>query len=105
MKTITIVSLVLGVLAWSVFGRSSGGALDVHEWGTFTVVSGSDGQPIRWYQPEATLSELPDFVYPRHIVPQAALQSFNSITKSGSGVLRLSGEPSGFFVRMETPVL
>ena len=105
MKTITIVSLVLGVLAWSVFGRSGGAALDVHEWGTFTVVSGSDGQPIQWYQPEEALSELPDFVYPRRQATNASLGGTPGLRKTGAGVLILNGSPSGFFVRMETPVL
>ncbi|MGJ8643613.1 MAG: hypothetical protein ACSHX9_09415 [Luteolibacter sp.] len=57
-------------------------ALEVHEWGTFTVLSGANGVPVSWYQPGQDLAALPDFV-----------------GKSGtfkSGVAR---------VRMETPVI
>ncbi len=73
---------VLGAIAGTSLALAeSTPTLDVHEWGTFTVVSGSDGQPIRWYQPRKTLAELPAFV-----IPQG--QSINSnfprgITKSG----------------------
>ncbi len=62
--------------------------LEVHEWGTFTIVSGSDGTPLRWYQPELALAELPSFVGP-------------NITVAGKG--GTWQQPS--FVRMETPVI
>lgn len=71
--------------------------LDVHEWGTFTVVSGSDGLPLQWYQPRETLAELPAFVYPRRIVIEG---------RPGASLAMKSGAPSaGFYVRMETPVI
>jgi len=57
-------------------------ALEVHEWGTFTVLSGSDGNQISWYQPSSDLAALPAFVG-RGMVP-----------KSGPAI-----------VRMETPVI
>ncbi len=37
-------------------------ALEVHEWGTFTVLSGSDGFQVPWYAPAGELAQLPDFV-------------------------------------------
>src|SRR4051812_15318516 len=72
--------------------------LEVHEWGTFTIVSGSDGMPLRWYQPEQALTELPSFV--QHNVAVGR--------KSGVGTLTLGSgrtSPSGDLVRMETPVI
>lgn len=62
--------------------------LEVHEWGTFTIASGSDGTPLRWYQPELSLAELPSFV------------GHNIIVAGKSGT-----RTSGSFVRMETPVI
>jgi hypothetical protein len=58
-------------------------ALEVHEWGTFTMLSSSNGQPTRWYQPYSDLAELPRFAR-RNI----------SRLKEGAAT-----------VRMETPVL
>lgn len=64
------------------------GSLEVHEWGTFTVVSGSDGRPLRWFQPATALAELPPFV-------GRAIPLFSK-----------SGLPStGSLMRMETPVI
>ena len=37
--------------------------LSVHEWGTFTVLQGSDGSPLRWYLPWEDQHALPDFVH------------------------------------------
>lgn len=49
------------LLAWfAAVGIST--ALEVHEWGTFTVLSGADGVPVSWYQPGKDLAALPDFV-------------------------------------------
>ncbi len=39
-------------------------ALEVHEWGTFTVLSGSDGAHIPWYASTDDLARLPDFILP-----------------------------------------
>jgi len=39
-------------------------ALEVHEWGTFTVLSGSNGHQIPWYSPFQDIAKLPDFVHP-----------------------------------------
>lgn len=57
-------------------------ALEVHEWGTFTVLSGSDGNQVSWYQPSSDLAALPAFV------------GKGTIFKSGPAI-----------VRMETPVI
>jgi hypothetical protein len=57
-------------------------ALEVHEWGTFTVLSGANGAPVSWYQPGQDLAALPDFV--------------GKAVNFKSGIAR---------VRMETPVI
>ncbi len=57
----------------------------VHEWGTFTVLHGSDGQALRWYQPYQDQNSLPPFV---HRAPR------------GKG-----SDNGGVIARMETPVL
>ena len=64
-------------------------ALEVHEWGTFTVLQSSTGQVIPWYQAPDKLVDLPPFVK----------QSIVVIGKSGYG---FGGKDT---VRMETPVL
>lgn len=38
-------------------------ALEVHEWGTFTVLSTSKGGEVDWYQPFSDISQLPPFTY------------------------------------------
>jgi hypothetical protein len=106
MKTSAWIILCLGIIPGPAARAAQDPArLEVHEWGTFTVVSGSDGQPLQWYQPHEALSELPSFVYPRKAAVgsggSARIPGVNLVTKSGSGTLTLSG----FFVRMETPVL
>ncbi len=63
-------------------------AMKVHEWGTFTVVQGSDGRSINWYQQPKDIVDLPDFV-----------RSNGGIGKTGT---RLAGMD---LIRMETPVL
>jgi hypothetical protein len=35
---------------------------DAHEWGTLTTVSGSDGNPLAWYQASEDVAGLPPFV-------------------------------------------
>lgn len=37
-------------------------ALEVHEWGTFTVLVSSTGQTVNWYQPYSDAAKLPKFV-------------------------------------------
>jgi hypothetical protein len=64
-------------------------ALEVHEWGTFTVLQGSNGQVIPWYQAPDKLVDLPPFVK----------QSIRIMSKSGTFQ---GGKDT---VRMETPVL
>jgi hypothetical protein len=62
----------------------------VHEWGTFTVLQGSDGQPLRWYQSRHDQHKLPGFVHPDPLM----FSGFKAVA------------PDGFAIaRMETPVL
>ena len=53
MKTALLLALGIG---------SFSHALEVHEWGTFTVLSGSNGFQVPWYAPIGELAQLPDFV-------------------------------------------
>ena len=39
-------------------------ALEVHEWGTFTVLSGSGASQVLWYAPTGDIARLPAFVHP-----------------------------------------
>lgn len=68
-------------------------ALKVHEWGTFTVLIGTDGVPVEWYQPASDLAELPPFVQ----------RSFTFAGKFGTS--RVAGRSGLASLRMETPVL
>lgn len=63
----------------------------VHEWGTFTTVSGADGRPLTW-RPLSGPSDLPSFVH--------------DMQNSGPGRFqpRTKGDMSAQ-IRMETPVL
>src|SRR5687767_7082442 len=60
--------------------------LEVHEWGTITVFSGSDGIPLNWYQGWGDADPLPSFV---------------QINAAGSKGWPAQAAP----VRMETPVI
>ncbi len=56
---------IVGCLLAVGIGMSCAGAqekLEVHEWGTFTVFSGSDGNLLRWYLPYLEQGALPAFV-------------------------------------------
>ena len=69
-------------------------ALRVHEWGTFTILQGSNGQAVQWYQAPEYIVDLPPFV-----------RSVSRRLKSGinsAGGKALAGMDT---VRMETPVL
>jgi len=68
--------------------------LKVHEWGTFTILEGTDGVALEWYQAEPLLVELPDFAK-RPVNPALAatiprVVGDQSLTKSGVGSLVLS---------------
>lgn len=65
-------------------------ALTVHEWGTFTILQGSDGQALRWYQPHSDYHKLPAFVRR----PQMNGFAFKATAPDGAAL-----------ARMETPVL
>jgi hypothetical protein len=71
----------------------------VHEWGTFTSVQGSDGEPILWNP--FVESDLPDFVYTRKnpfpMTPeQRGAFALNGLLTKGANV---------WLQRMETPVI
>lgn len=60
-------------------------ALEVHEWGTFTILVSSTGQKVSWYQPYSDIAKLPPFV-------QGELTQMKRNIRAAS-------------VRMETPVI
>jgi len=86
---LVVILLVTGLIASAGARRSSvltptdPDGLVVHEWGTFTSVSGEDGAPVEWVPPIGP-QELPCFV--------------ERLPFSGKGWLQAT-------VRMETPVL
>jgi len=73
MKTTLIACFCLGSFAQ---------ALEVHEWGTFTVLSGSNGAAVPWYAFHNDIARLPDFISPG-----------------------IGGKGGAASVRMETPVI
>lgn len=59
-------------------------ALEVHEWGTFTVLLSSDGRTTNWYQPYSDIAQLPPFT---------------------NDLMRMKSSIGPAQVRMETPVI
>jgi hypothetical protein len=59
-------------------------ALEVHEWGTFTVLLSSDGRTTNWYQPYSDIAQLPPFT---------------------ADLIRMKSAIGPAQVRMETPVI
>ena len=64
MKTPTIITLLTAAALNVAQTEDAGGpsesvAMQVHEWGTFTVLQGSDGRPIEWYQAPSEIVDLP----------------------------------------------
>jgi hypothetical protein len=58
-----LMPIILGFLSWSsVRLQASGDEFVVHEWGTFTSISGTDSQALEW-TPYRSGAELPGFVY------------------------------------------
>lgn len=43
-------------------GKKLEGAIEVHKWGTFTILQGPNGKNIHWYQAPEKLVDLPPFV-------------------------------------------
>jgi hypothetical protein len=76
----------------SIIGPGAGSNLVVHEWGTFTSVTGREGQPMIW-RPLKFESDLPSFIY--SIDKGQSWRGLQYPSKSGLPVR----------VRMETPVL
>lgn len=83
-------ALLLVSLAAAFVAQPQG--LVVHEWGTFTSVSGQEGMPLVW-RPLSVESDLPPFVYSTD--RGASWHSLRYPSKSGGA----------YRVRMETPVL
>jgi hypothetical protein len=54
--------LVWGLIAPNTFAKDKDSFV-VHEWGTFSTFSGSDGKPLKFYPND---TDLPNFVYNRH---------------------------------------
>jgi len=83
MKTTLIACFCLGSFAQ---------ALEVHEWGTFTVLSGSNGVQVPWYASQNDIARLPDFVRP----------AFGS--KFGFAAMRMETPVIYFYPEKETKV-
>jgi len=71
-----------------------------HEWGTFTSIQGSDGEPIRW-NPFVT-SDLPGFVFDR-----TRPTHHDELLRSNGQEFKMleSKQSRDFLQRMETPVI
>ena len=81
------------------------GDLVVHEWGTFTTVSGSDGAALEWRPLLGKTSDLPLFVYGTGRRATGTGLRFDNLCKHDSkGQCNLKKCMRGT-VRMETPVL
>ena len=75
-------------------------AYTAHEWGTFTSIQGSDGEPIRW-NPFLT-SDLPGFVFDR----TRPTHNDELLRTRGQEFKMLGSKQSrDFLQRMETPVI
>lgn len=91
-------ALVLASLAAAFGARPEGaGRLIVHEWGTFTSVTGEDGMPVEW-RPLSDPGDLPRFV---HGIGDA---SADRCPVPGPPPRSAKGSLSAI-VRMETPVI
>ena len=92
--TLLTVSVSTLVPRNSVIGAESASpkVLTVHEWGTFTSVTGADGQALRW-RPLTVESDVPSFVH--SIDKRSSWGGLRHQSKSGMAVR----------VRMETPVI
>lgn len=71
-----------------------------HEWGTFTSIQGSDGEPIRWNP--FLISDLPGFVFDR----TRPTHNEELLRSKGQEFKMLESKQSrDFLQRMETPVI
>jgi len=102
MKTLlfAVVGLALALPVWG----DEPAKLEIHEWGTFTVVSGSDGRPLQWYQPASASAELPSFVG-RSILLSITGKNGRGTLELGNGRSSVPYGPAASYVRMETPVI
>lgn len=74
------------------FAAADPSGIVAHEWGTFTSVQGSDGEPLRWNPFVA--ADLPEFVYDR-----------NGRSEPGHPFVVRSKLANAWLQRMETPVI
>ena len=84
--------IVVGPIRSSNNAAGAGAGLVVHEWGTFTSVTGRDGRTLVW-RPLTIESDLPSFVY--SVDKGTTWRGLSYPSKSGLAVK----------VRMETPVV
>jgi hypothetical protein len=99
--------LMLCVAALSLLGLEGGDrSLVVHEWGTFTSVSGSDGQPLLW-NPFSGPTDLPSFVYVpdrrRGDFPWSKLHTLTTIRMETPVLYFYAGEETSVHVRVGFP--
>jgi hypothetical protein len=91
LRLLSLLAVALGALTMGIPVHSQQGLTDpdlaAHEWGTFTIIAGPDGNPVDWVpvQIQVAQPDLPGFV-----------EHFSSATYKGT----LRGT-----VRMETPVI
>ena len=88
MKTITMLLLLAGPVS----------AYDLHEWGTFTTVAGSDGVLLEGLEREE--APLPYFTYSHFGLENGNLPRLNGMPMKG-----ISRPVSAVTVKMETPVI
>ncbi len=106
MKTLFLAAAACAVLGTICGADTAPAKLEVHEWGTFTFVSGSDGVPVRWYLPQQSVAELPSFV--QHNVTVFGKTGTGTFQGSPGDTPLFAGNGAsagGDLVRMETPVL
>ena len=106
MKTFSLALLVTGIAAHSAH------AYELHEWGTFTTVSGSDGVLLSGLQREE--EELPSFVHSHFGFENGGRPDNDQISRmirehgraTFDGTKGLGSRPvAGVTVKMETPVI
>lgn len=100
MKSTTFILMITGLLAVApVVSAGTTPDFRVHEWGTFTSVQGSDGEPVFW-NPFVS-SDLPEFVLTRKNPFPLTEHERTKFSRQRLGVKN----SSHWLQRMETPVI